>query len=151
MPVIIKYIRMLSKLSDDATHKIGSSLNYINNNKYLAGLCMILFNIGSRYLFIDISKSTENLLKTKIFRRITLFSIFFVATRDLVTSFILTAVFIVFTMNLFNEDSAFCILPNSFKDNIYTSEEYDISKNIITQYEKLHSDKVDTPFCSLKT
>ena len=112
--------------------------NYVtrlNNNKYLLGIAMIIFNIGSKFLVIDISKSYENLLKSKIVRRLTLFSIFFVATRDIYISFILTAAFVVMTMNLFNDESYFCILPKSFRDNIYTKEEYDLAKRIIKGYE----------------
>ena len=113
--------------------------NYVtklNNSKYLLGIAMIIFNIGSKFLVIDISKSYENLLKSMVVRRITLFSIFFVATRDLYISFILTAAFIVMTLNLFNDESSFCILPNSFKDNVYTKEEYDLAKRIIKGYEE---------------
>ena len=112
--------------------------NYVtrlNNNKYLLGIAMIIFNIGSKFLVIDISKSYENLLKSKIVRRLTLFSIFFDATRDIYISFILTAAYVVMTMNLFNDESYFCILPNSFRDNIYTKEEYDLAKRIIKGYE----------------
>ena len=96
------------------------------------------------------NKNTENLLKTKLMRRITLFSIFFIATRDLVTSFVLTTAFLVMTMNLFNEDSKYCVLPKGFKDNVYTDEEYQFSKKIIKEYEKLHSIKPEKQFCNSK-
>ena len=118
---------------------LNGYLQQLNNNKYLAGIAMILFNIGSRYLVVDMNKNTENLLKSKIARRITLFSIFFLGTRDLVASLILTSVFIVMTMNLFNEDSRLCVLPAAFKDNVFTEEEYTFSKRIITEYEKQHN------------
>ena len=111
---------------------------------------MIMFNIGSRYLVVDMNKNTENLLKSKFMRRITLFSIFFIATRDLVSSLILTAVFLVMTMNLFNEESSFCILPKSFKDNVFTDEEYHFSKRIITEYERTNNIKKEKQFCNSK-
>jgi len=110
-------------------------LDPFNKSKYLVGIAMIIFNIGSKFLVMDISKSYESLLKSKIVRRLTLFSIFFVATRDIVISFVLTATFIILTMNLFNDESKFCILPNSFKDNVYTEEEYELAKKIIKGYE----------------
>lgn len=113
-------------------------LDPFNQSKYLVGIAMIIFNIGSKFLVMDISKSYESLLKSKIVRRLTLFSIFFVATRDIVISFVLTAIFIILTMNLFNDESKFCILPNSFKDNVYTEEEYELAKNIIKGYENKH-------------
>lgn len=126
------------------------AINYFNNNRYLAGVAMILFNVGSRYLVVDMNKNTENLLKTKLMRRITLFSIFFIATRDLITSFVLTTVFLVMTMNLFNEESKYCVLPQGFKDNVYTDEEYHFSKRIIKEYEKIHKIKPEKQFCNSK-
>lgn len=58
------------------------NMNKMNGNKYLAGIALLMLNLGSKYLIIDISKSTEQLLKLTIIRRFTLFSIFFIATRD---------------------------------------------------------------------
>ena len=66
----------------------------------------------------------------------------------LIASFILTAVFIIMTMNLFNEESKYCMLPQSFKDNVFTDEEYHFSKRIITEYEKQH--KIQNGFCNKK-
>lgn len=142
----------MAKMIDSKTVSMYSqiAIDYFNNNRYLAGLAMIMFNVGSRYLVVDMNKSTENLLKTKLMRRITLFSIFFIATRDLVTSFVLTTAFLVMTMNLFNEDSKYCVLPKGFKDNVYTDEEYQFSKKIIKEYEKLHSIKPEKQFCNSK-
>jgi len=115
--------------------------NYIfdslNSSKILVGVAMIIFNIGSKFLIIDISKSQQQFFKNIIIRRLTLFCIFFVATRDIVISFILTATFIILAFNIFNEDSKFSVLSkNTFYDNIYTKEEYEMSKKIITEYEK---------------
>lgn len=118
-----------------------------NQNKYIAGLAMIFFNLGSRYLVVDMSKNTENILKTKILRRVTLFSIFFIGTRDLFASLLLSAIFLIMTMNLFNEDSSYCILPNEFKDNVFTPEEYEFSKKIIGEYEKIHKIEGKDSFC----
>ena len=135
---------------DSIQQYIKVGINNFNTNTYLAGIAMIMFNIGSRYLVVDMNKNTENLLKSKFMRRITLFSIFFIATRDLVSSLILTAVFLVMTMNLFNEESSFCILPKSFKDNVFTDEEYHFSKRIITEYERTNNIKKEKQFCNSK-
>lgn len=118
-----------------------------NHNKYIAGIAMILFNIGSRHLVLDISKSTDSLLRNKIMRRITLFSIFFLGTRDIYAAFILTAVFLILTMNLFNEESKYCILPSKMRDNIFTPEEYEYSKRIITNYEKVNNIPKNDQYC----
>lgn len=118
-----------------------------NHNKYIAGIAMILFNIGSRHLVLDISKSTDNLLKNKIMRRITLFSIFFLGTRDIYAAFVLTATFLVITMNLFNEESEYCILPSKMRDNVFTPEEYEYSKRIISNYERINNIKKEEQYC----
>jgi di/tricarboxylate transporter len=125
-------------MKTDYTRVLHSFVDFLNNNKFLAGIAMIMFSIGSRYIVIDMSKNTETLLKTKIMRRLTLFSIFFVGTRDIYVSLVLTAVFLVMTMGLFNEESSYCIIPKSFGDNVFTPEEYAMSKRIIQEYEKIN-------------
>ena len=63
-----------------------------------------------------------------------MFSIFFIATHDLVTAFILTAAFVVLAQGLFNQDSPIYILP-SYYDTEFTKDEYEMSKKIIQGYE----------------
>ena len=117
--------------------KYFSLFNSLNSSKILIGIAMIVFNIGSKFLVIDMSKSQQQFFKNIIIRRITLFCIFFVATRDIGISLILTATFIIIAFNIFNEDSKYSVLSkNTFYDNIYTKEEYEMSKKIITEYEK---------------
>ena len=123
-------------------------VDFLNNNKYLAGVAMIMFSIGSRYIVIDMTKNTETLLKTKIMRRLTLFSIFFVGTRDIFVSLVLTSVFLVMTMGLFNEESSYCIIPKSFGDNVFTPEEYAMSKRIIQEYEKINKIQEEKRYCN---
>ena len=117
--------------------KYNSLFNSLNSSKILVGIAMIVFNIGSKFLVIDMSKSQQQFFKNIIIRRVTLFCIFFVATRDIGISLILTETFIILAFNIFNEDSKFSVLSkSSFYDNIYTKEEYEMSKKIITEYEK---------------
>ena len=87
----------------------------INNNKYFYGLMMILLNIGSKYIIMDNSPFQTALLSSKIMRRVVIFTIAFIATRDLIVSLILTASFVIIALNLFNENSKYCILPKSYK------------------------------------
>lgn len=109
-------------------------MNKMNSNKYLAGITLLMLNLGSKYLIIDISKSTEQLLKLTIIRRFTLFSIFFIATRNILVSLILTAVFIVFSSGLFNDNSKFCILPKKLKQVDIEPKEYQKALEIVEKY-----------------
>ena len=78
---------------------------------------MILLNLGSRYLIMDVSAPFHvALLSSKVVRRIIIFTVIFVATRDLKISLIMTACFVIIALNLFNDKSKYCILPKSYRD-----------------------------------
>lgn len=97
---------------------IESFNNYItqiNTNKYFIGLSMILLNIGSKIISIQLPKSTEEYVKMNITKQLLLFSMAFIGTRCIVTSLILTAVFIILTDHLFNDESKFCIVPYKYR------------------------------------
>ena len=92
--------------------------NYVislNDSKYMAGLCMIILNVGSKYITIELSKSQEDYIKNTIGRQLLLFSIAWMGTRDIYTSLILTTIFVVLTQYLFNENSSFCVLPKTIQ------------------------------------
>ena len=50
-------------------------LGYLNNSKFFAGLVMIMLNIGSKYITIELSKSQEAYLKNSVGRQILIFAI----------------------------------------------------------------------------
>tara|TARA_B110000259_G_scaffold88072_1_gene102392 strand:- start:1121 stop:1564 length:444 start_codon:yes stop_codon:yes gene_type:complete len=122
---------------------IIKKLNKMNSNKYLAGITLLMLNLGSKYLIIDISKSTEQLLKLSIIRRFTIFSIFFIATRNIAISLGLTAVFIIFSSGLFNEKSKFCILPKKIKEAKIEKKEYSKALEIVKEYNKDKNNKIE--------
>lgn len=95
---------------------INNTLYSLNDNKYFIGVMMFLLNAGSKYSLLEISPLQNSFLNKKVVRRILLFSVFFVATRDIWVSFFLTAVFVILGFELFNEKSKYCILPKNFID-----------------------------------
>ena len=111
------------------------NITKLNKSKLLSGVTLLLLNIGSKYLILDISKGSQSLLKLKIIRRLTLFSIFFVGTRDIILSFLLTSVFIIFSNGLFNEKSKYCILPKNMKENKVSEQEYNEAIKTIKEYK----------------
>ena len=109
----------------------------LNQNKIFIGISMLLLNLGSRFLIEELSESQEDLFNNKVFRRIVLFSVIFIATKDIQTSFILTAAFIVFVQGLFNENSKYCIMRKStFKNKGISKEEYNKAKHIVERFDK---------------
>ena len=138
----------LIKTGSKSFSYVNSYLQNVNSSKISIGIAMIMFNLGSKYIIMDISKNQEQFLKNIIIRRLTLFCIFFVATRDIFVSLILTAIFVVLAFGLFNQDSKYYILSNSFYDNTYTKDEYEMSKTIISEYEKINP---NLDFCNNKS
>jgi hypothetical protein len=104
----------------------------------MSALSMVLMNIGSRYIAMDISKAQEQILKHQVFRRITLFCIFYVATRSVLTSCMLTFIFILINSCFLHEESMFCMLPYSARKVDVTTisvDEYIAAKKIVDAYE----------------
>jgi hypothetical protein len=70
-------------------------LDALNNNKFFIGVMMILLNIGSRHLVDEFSGSEEEYKRNIVLRRIAVFAVCFIATRDIVHATLLTAGYII--------------------------------------------------------
>jgi len=88
---------------------------FLNNSKFFAGIIMILLNVGSKFISIQFSRSTEEYLKMNITKQILVFAMAWMGTRDIYTSLVLTAVFTVLSDHLFNEESPYCIVPKKYR------------------------------------
>ena len=117
--------------------KIIKTINSLNNSKYFAGIAMLLLNIGSKYISIELSDTQEEFLQNIIIRRFALFTIFWVGTKDIIISFILTAVFVILVSHIFNENSQYCIFSNNKKNklNKISKTEYLKATNIVKRFE----------------
>jgi hypothetical protein len=88
---------------------------HLNNSKLFAGLIMILLNVGSKFIPIQFSRSTEEYMKLSISKQILVFAMAWMGTRDIYASLGLTIVFTVLSEHLFNEDSKLCIVPKKYR------------------------------------
>jgi hypothetical protein len=121
---------------------------FLNNSKFFAGIVMILLNVGSKFISIQFSRSTEEYLKLSITKQILVFAMAWMGTRDIYTSLILTAVFTVLSDHLFNEESPYCIVPEKFRvlaNIIDTNNDDNVSEeeinNAISILEKAKREK----------
>ena len=69
-------------------------IDLLNNSKFFLGIMLILLNRGSRYLIDEFNTTPEEYKRNIVLRRIAVFAVCFVGTRDIVTSLMLTAGFI---------------------------------------------------------
>ena len=93
---------------------INNSINSLNSSTFFAGVMMICLNIGSRYIQINLDESTESYIKYALTKEILVFTISWMATRNIYMSLGLTAVFIVLADFILNEKSRYCLLPKKF-------------------------------------
>ena len=109
----------MKKIKDKS---IFSGLRVLNDNKFFAGLIILIMNIGSKYISVELSKTQENYIKYSLGRQILIFAIIWMGTRDIVTSLIMTIIFILFADYLFNEHSRYCVIPEKYKELNITPE-----------------------------
>jgi hypothetical protein len=81
-------------------------LNAIGNSPFVIGIMMLLMNIGSRFIVHEFSSNEEEYTQNVMLRRITIFTVCFVATKDIVVSVVLTAAFVVLAGGLFRGKSS---------------------------------------------
>lgn len=94
---------------------IHNHVMFLNNSKFFAGIVMILLNVGSKFIAIQFSKSTEEYLKLNVTKQLLVFSMAWMGTRDIYTSLVLTAVFTILSDHLFNEESPYCCVPHKYR------------------------------------
>ena len=88
---------------------------FMNNSKFFAGVVMILLNVGSKFITIQFSKSTEEYLKMSVTKQILVFAMAWMGTRDIYAALGLTAIFTVLSDYLFNEESICCVVPHKYR------------------------------------
>ena len=94
---------------------INHNIMYLNNSKFFAGVVMILLNIGSKFITIQFSKSTEEYLKWTVSKQLLVFAMAWMGTRDIYAALGLTAVFTILSDYIFNEESDLCIVPQKYR------------------------------------
>lgn len=126
--------------------KVRNALNNLNNSKLFSGLVMIMLNIGSKYITVELSKSQEAYLRNSVARQFLIFSIIWMGTRDVLVSIAMTAAFVILTEHLFNEESNYCIIPPYLRsyeelidddnDGIISREEIKKAKRILEKAKR---------------
>jgi hypothetical protein len=99
----------------NALHYLNSHVMFLNSSKFFAGVIMILLNVGSKFIAIQFSKSTEEYMKWTVTKQLLVFAMAWMGTRDIYTALGLTAVFTILSEYLFNEESSLCIVPHKHR------------------------------------
>ena len=80
-----------------------------NGNLYFIGIMMLVLNLGGRFLAMEITKDQETFFQNPWVRRLLIFIVLFVATRNIMVAFWLTIIVVIVLGFLFNENSSLSI------------------------------------------
>jgi hypothetical protein len=118
----------------------------LNNSKFFAGIIMILLNVGSKFIQIQFSRSTEEYMKYTISKQLLVFAMAWMGTRDIYAGLGLTAIFTILSEYLFNEESSLCIVPHKYRvldklldineDGVVTEDEITAAIGILEKAKK---------------
>ena len=72
----------------------------LDTSKLFLGIMLIILNIGSRHLVDEFSSDPKEYERNILLRRIAVFAVCFVGTRDVVHSLLLTAAFIIISQGV---------------------------------------------------
>ena len=86
---------------------IHEQISDIASSPFVVGAMMLLLNVGSRYIVHEFSDNDEEYSQNILLRRLTIFAVCFVGTRDLITSILLTACFVILASGFLRGKSSF--------------------------------------------
>ena len=98
------------------TASMHTYVTELNNSALFAGLVMLIMNVGSRYVQINLSESTEEYLKHVLKKEMLVFAIAWMGTKNIYYSLVITTCFTLLADHFTNEESDYCILPEHFKE-----------------------------------
>lgn len=82
-------------------HHVHHAVGILNQNTFFAGIMMLLLNVGSRFIVHEFSSNDKEYRENILIRRICIFAVCFVGTKDIIVSLILTAGFVILAGGLF--------------------------------------------------
>lgn len=81
----------------------------LNSNPYFIGLMMLLLNLGGRFIAMEVTKGQEQFFQNPWVRRLLIFTVLFVGTRNVMVAFWMTLAIVLLIGYLFNENSSLCL------------------------------------------
>ena len=93
-----------------AVDPITQTIGYLSSDPWLAGICYVILNLGGKHIAMNLTPEQEKLLGSLWIRPIIIFCLCFVATRNVVTAFWLTVIFMLVFYVIIYEASPFCLL-----------------------------------------
>ena len=82
-------------------------LKQVDSTILFTGIMMLVLNIGSRDILHEFSDNDEEYRRNIILRRVAIFAVCFIGTREIIHSLLLTAAFVVLATGLHHSKSMY--------------------------------------------
>lgn len=82
-------------------------LKSLTSSPFFIGMMLLLLNVGSRFITHEFSDDDKEYSQNILLRRLAIFAVCFVGTRELVVSILLTAAFVVMAGGIFRGKGPF--------------------------------------------
>jgi len=123
------------------SNPIEQVISSINSNPYFIGSMMLLLNLGGRHLATGLTPEQDKFFQQPWFRRLLIFIVFFIGTRNIISSFFMSIIFILLVGFLFNDSSSLYLFKPSIEEK--KKEEKDQSNKTAPIYSGLTPDEME--------
>jgi hypothetical protein len=93
----------------------------INANPYFIGFMMLMLNLGGRFIGLELTKSQEAFLQNVWVRRLLIFIVLFMGTRNVLVAFWMWLAVVFLLGYVLNENSSMCIFKGGIAGSKCTS------------------------------
>ena len=108
----------------------SSSSNDICNNKFLIGIIMVIINLGARFIVNELNEDQIKIVNSTHVRRIMIYLVVFMATRDIFTTIIIGTITILLIKEFFNNESENSLIKKENKNNDISEKIKNIEENL---------------------
>lgn len=109
-------------------------LKVIFEHPIMVGLLILMMNLCSKYIIMDIPEYIQDLMSHIWIRRLSVFAIIFITTKNIEIALLITLLFVIIFQYLLNDRKKICLFKGD--DTKISMKEYIESKKIVDRYEK---------------
>lgn len=143
-------------IGNQTNNPIEDSITSFNSNPYFIGSMMLLLNLGGRHLATGLTPEQDKFFQNDWFRKVLIFVVFFIGTRNIISSLFMAIIFILVVYYLLNDKSSLYLFKPSIPKvevvkvepvktaPIYTGltpEESDIHKRLTEKIERTRKEE----------
>ena len=149
----------MAAVATQTLNPIEGIISSFNSNPYFIGSMMLLLNLGGRHFATGLTPEQDKFFQQPWFRRALIFIVFFIGTRNILSSLFMSIVYIILIGYLFNDQSALYLFKPSIEEDKkeekklepnrayigLTAEEADIHRKLQDKMEKASQNKKESP------